>query len=82
MQVTSRDTLQTRLTVSLCPGLVGAMRDALTQLYNLIALTDPEDKPKILVRVELVGGMVQYHPPIDKESADISVQVSDEFLVD
>ena len=52
------------------------MRDALTQLYNLIALTDPEDKPKILVRVELVGGMVQYHPPIDKESADISVQVS------
>ena len=55
------------------------MRDALTQLYNLIALTDPEDKPKILVRVELVGGMVQYHPPIDKESADISVQVSGEF---
>ena len=52
------------------------MRDALTQLYNLIALTDPADKPKILVRVELVGGMVQYHPPIDKESADISVQVS------
>ena len=58
------------------------MRDALTQLYNLIALTDPEDKPKILVRVELVGGMVQYHPPIDKESADISVQVSDGFLID
>ncbi|KAL5253857.1 hypothetical protein ACHWQZ_G013584 [Mnemiopsis leidyi] len=55
-------------------GLIGAMRDALTQLYNLIALTDPADKPKILVRVELVGGMVQYHPPIDKESADISVQ--------
>ena len=61
--------------IHLIPGLVGAMRDALTQLYNLIALTAPEDKPMILVRVELVGGMVQYHPPIDKESADISVQV-------
>ena len=51
------------------------MKDALTQLYNLISLKGTGEQPKILVKVELVGGMVQYHPPIDKESADTSVQV-------
>ena len=53
------------------------MKDALTQLYNMISLNDIAEKPKIMVKVELVGGMVQYHPPIDKESADTSVQVQE-----
>ena len=51
------------------------MSDALTQLYEMIALSKPGDTPKILVKIELVGGAVQYHPPIDKQSADVSVQV-------